>query len=195
MSMSSRYTSQKSDIPWSASCMNHWNVLGALVSPKGMTLNSNRPNLQANAALCWCSGAMHIWWYPHCKSRLLNTQFPLRRSNNSSMRGMGYWSRCVLALSEWKSTQRRRLPSFFVCKKNRMAIRWRGWLDPSLGKHAINLFLEFIQLRLGYAIASKLGRLLGLINQINTMLDTCIWGWPGASNTSPNSASSFAIAV
>ena len=40
----------------------------------------------------------------------------------------------------------------------------------------MNLFLEFIQLNLGHAIASKLGRLLGLIDQINVILDTCIWG-------------------
>ena len=110
--ISSRYTSAKSDRPFSVSCINLWKVLGALVNPNGITLNSNNPYLHANATRCWCSGAMHIWWYPHYKSRLLKTQCPFRWSSSSSMHGKGYLSNLVLAFSDLKSTHNHKLPSF-----------------------------------------------------------------------------------
>ena len=106
---SSIHISQSQDRPLSASCMNLWKVLGTLVNPNGMILNSNNPYLHANAARCWCSGAMHIWWYPHYKSRLLKTQCPFRWSSNSSMHGKGYLSNLVLAFSNLKSTHSHKL--------------------------------------------------------------------------------------
>ena len=115
--MSLRYTSEKSDRPLSTSYINLWKVLGALVSPNGITLNSNNPYLHANATRCWCSRAMQIWWYLHYKSRLLKIQCPFRWLSRLSMRGKGYLSKLVLAFSALKSTHNHKLPSFLWANK------------------------------------------------------------------------------
>ena len=51
--------------------------------------------------------------YPLFRSRVENQRAPCRTSRRSSMRGMGWASLIVTALSCLKSMQNRRLPSFF----------------------------------------------------------------------------------
>ena len=65
-----------------------WNVAGELVSPKNMTVGSNRPWLVLNAAFHW-SPLMRMLLYPHRMSSLVKSVCPHTQSMSSGMSGSG----------------------------------------------------------------------------------------------------------
>ena len=90
------------------------NVAGALQRPNGTWLNSNNWLLLVWKAVFSLS---HSWIgtcrYPLLRSRVESQRSHCRASRRLSMRGMGCASFTVAALRCLKSTQNRRLPSFF----------------------------------------------------------------------------------
>ena len=89
------------------------NVAGALQRPKGTWLNSNNwPLLVRKAVFSLSRSWVGTCQYPLFRSRVENQRAPCRVSR-SSMRGMECASFTMAALSCLKSTQNRRLPSFF----------------------------------------------------------------------------------
>ncbi len=49
-------------------------VAGALVKPKGMTVNTNCPREVLNAVICSCPSAILLCWYPDRRSILEKTR-------------------------------------------------------------------------------------------------------------------------
>ena len=95
--ISSRYTCTKdlrngAKIPF----IIRWNVAGALVSPKGITIHWKLPNCVLNAVLGMCSFRILSWWYPLAKSNLENIEHAANLSNCSSILGIGYLSLMVI---------------------------------------------------------------------------------------------------
>ena len=87
---------------------------GALQRPKGTWLNSNNwPLLVRKAVFSLSRSWIGICQYPLLKSRVENQRAPCSASRRSSMRGMGCTSFIIAALTCLKSTQNRKLPSFF----------------------------------------------------------------------------------
>lgn len=64
-------------------------VLGAFVSPKGITSHSNSQSLVLKAVFHSSPTRSRIWWYPLQRSTLENICAPCNTSNISSKRGMG----------------------------------------------------------------------------------------------------------
>ena len=90
-------------------------VAGALQRPKGTWLNSNScPLLVQNAVFSLSCSDIGTCQYPLFRSRVENHLAPWRASRRSSILGKGWASLMVAALSWQKSTQNRRLPSFFL---------------------------------------------------------------------------------
>ena len=89
-------------------------VAGALQRPKGTWLNSNNwPLLVQKAIFSFSRSWIGTCQYPLLRSRVEDQQAPCSVSRRSSKRGMGCSSFTVAALSYLKSTQNRRLPSYF----------------------------------------------------------------------------------
>ena len=88
---------------------------GALQRPKGTWLNSNSwPLLVRNAVIFLSRSWIGTFQYPLLRSRVENQRAPCSAPRRSSMRGLGCASFIVATLSCLKSTQNRRLPSFFL---------------------------------------------------------------------------------
>ena len=95
--------------------MRRENLAGALLRPKGTWLNSKSwPQLVRKAVFSLSHSWIGTCQYPLLRSRVENQRAPCRMSRRSSMWGMGCASLMVAALSCLKSTQKRRLPSFFL---------------------------------------------------------------------------------
>ena len=89
-------------------------VAGALQRPKRTWLNSNSwPLLVRKAVFSLSRSWIGTCQYLLLRSRVENQRAPYSESRRSSMRGMGCASFIAAALSCLKSTQNRRLPSFF----------------------------------------------------------------------------------
>ncbi len=86
---------------------------GALVKPKGIRVNRMDPTCNMNAVLSLSSSTIGICQYPEIQSRVENALAPRKESMQSSIRGMGYESRMVLAFSFRYYTQKRGVPSGF----------------------------------------------------------------------------------
>ena len=90
-------------------------VAGMLQRPKGAWLNSKSwPPLVRKAIFSLSRSWIGTCQYPLLRSRVENQRAPSKASRRSSMRGRGCASLMVAALSCRKSTQKRRLPSFFL---------------------------------------------------------------------------------
>ena len=114
ITISSRYTiTNFPSISPSTACMVRWNSAGALARPNGIRTNSYSPVWVMNAVFLISSSCTGICQYPLFKSRVLKTLAPERLSNISWMRGKGWASLRVIALTFLKSTQKRIDPSFF----------------------------------------------------------------------------------
>ena len=89
-------------------------VAGALQRPNGTWLNSySCPLLVRNAVFSLSRSMIGTCQYPLFKYRVENQRAPFNASRRSSIRDRGCASLTVAALSCQKSTQKRRLPSFF----------------------------------------------------------------------------------
>ncbi len=98
--MSSIYTKHEDHCrPASTASISLWKVAGALHSPKGITLNSNRPSCVQKAVLSLSSGLTSTCQYPLNRSKVLNHLDPARVSRVSSTRGRGYASFRVTELT------------------------------------------------------------------------------------------------
>ena len=90
-------------------------VAGALQRPKGTWLNSySCPPLVRNAVFALSLSVMGTCQYPLLRSRVENHRAPWRASRRSSILGNGWASLTIAAFNCRKSTQKRRLPSFFL---------------------------------------------------------------------------------
>jgi len=70
--------------------MSRWKVAGALVSPKGITLNSYKPSFVINAVFFLSFGFTSTCQYPQVKSSVEKyLAFP-KVSSKSSILGNGY---------------------------------------------------------------------------------------------------------
>ena len=107
-------------------------VAGALQKPKGTWLNSKSwPLLVQKAVFSLSRSWIGTCQYPLLRSRVENQRAPCRASRRSSMRGMGCASFIVATLSCLKSTQNRRLPSFFLTIVTGEAQGLlEGWMTP-----------------------------------------------------------------
>ena len=95
---SSRYASAKFPIPCRRWSIIRWNVAGAPLKPKGMTRNWNRPVGEVKVVFGRFY-ATETCQYPRDKSRVLIYFAPPSLSMRSLIRGIGYASKGVTALS------------------------------------------------------------------------------------------------
>src|SRR6185437_9520738 len=72
--------------------------LSPAAAQNGMTTNSNKPMCVTNAVLGMSSSAMGICQYPETRSKLMKNLELFTDANNSSIRGRGYLSCCVILL-------------------------------------------------------------------------------------------------
>ena len=79
--------------------MNPWKVAGELVSPKNMTVGSNRPLLVRKAAFYSSPSLIRILLYPHHISSLVKHVESLSLSMSSGINGSGYLFFTVMLLS------------------------------------------------------------------------------------------------
>ena len=63
--------------------MRRWKVWAAVLSPKGIWVNSKRPNGVAIAVFGTSSASTGIWCYPFTKSILVKIDFPERLAEKS----------------------------------------------------------------------------------------------------------------
>jgi hypothetical protein len=66
-----------------------WNVTGELVSPKNMTVGSNKPLLVMKATFHSSPSLIQMLLYPQRMSNLVYSEQPFNRSISSGMRGSG----------------------------------------------------------------------------------------------------------
>ncbi len=99
--ISSRYTVMVPDAMRSLkmSFIIHWKVAGELVSPKNITIGSNKPWLVLNAAFHSLPVLMRTLLYPHQTSSLEKYLVPRNLSISSKMRGSRYQFLIVISLS------------------------------------------------------------------------------------------------
>ena len=79
--------------------INRWKVPGAYDNPKGMTNHSYNPKGVMNAVFSTSSSSMATCQYPLARSKVVNQLALLKDSSISSMRGKGYASAFVTALT------------------------------------------------------------------------------------------------
>jgi len=87
-------------------------VLGALVSPEGITRHSYEPYLILNAVFHSSPSLILIWWYLFLKSILENTQAPCNSSRRSSNLEIGCSYLIVILLRALQSVHILQVPSF-----------------------------------------------------------------------------------
>src|ERR671933_2573168 len=87
--------------------MNLWKVLGALVSPNGMTKHSYEPYRVLKAVFHSWPSAILILLNPFLRSIFVYTFALEACSSNSFINGNGYLSLIVIAFSPLKSTTKR----------------------------------------------------------------------------------------
>ena len=79
--------------------MNPWKVAGELVSPKNMTVGSNRPLLVWKAAFHLSPSLIRILLYPYYTLSLVKHVESLSLSISSGINGSGYLFFIVMLLS------------------------------------------------------------------------------------------------
>ena len=79
--------------------MNDWKVAGELVSPKNITVGSNRPRFVRNAAFHSSPSLIRILLYPHRMSIFEKTWAFFSLSMSSWISGSGYRFLTVISLS------------------------------------------------------------------------------------------------
>jgi hypothetical protein len=95
-----------------------WKVAGALVSPNGITRNSNKPLCVLKVVLYYSLAAIQIWWYLDLKSSLVKYLALGSSSNNSSTTCIGCLCLTVIAFKCLQSTQNLHVSSFFLTSKS-----------------------------------------------------------------------------
>ena len=71
------------------SFMNHWKIVGELVSPKNMMVGSNNPLWVTKVAFHWWPSLIHMLLYPQWTSNLVNTLVSRNLSMRLEMRERG----------------------------------------------------------------------------------------------------------
>ena len=107
-------------------------VLGAFVSPKGITNHSYNPYLVWKAVFHSSPSWILIWWYPLWRSIWLKIQKPCNSSSISSSLGMGCRYFIVILLTALQSTHILQVPSFFGTSQTGTARGLLG-LEANLG--------------------------------------------------------------
>ena len=91
----------------------HWNMAGALVSPKGIQMHSQNPKgPKVKAVRGLLVSVSSTCQYSDCKSRLVKMVVPSKQSRESSILGRLHTSLIVLLLHFLRSIQKHRPPSF-----------------------------------------------------------------------------------
>lgn len=80
---------------------NCWNMAGALLSPKGITVYSRFPDRVWKVVFHSSPAANIIWWYPWRREGLVYHCAFERRSSVLRIRGKGYRFLMVMALSPY----------------------------------------------------------------------------------------------
>ena len=96
--------------------ISHIKVLGALDSPKGITIHSYRPSRVLNAVFHSSPGRTRIWWYLLHRSIFESIVAPCNRSIRSSNRGIRNQYFIVILLTTRLSIHIHHDPSFFGTK-------------------------------------------------------------------------------
>ena len=102
--------------------INLWKVAGALVSPKGTLLHSQKPSgSMVNAVSGLASSSNSACQYLDFSSKVENQTAPCRQSRVSSILGNAYPSLTVWLFSFCRSMQSLRPPSFFLKRTTTLA--------------------------------------------------------------------------
>src|SRR6266498_1480551 len=106
--------------------INRWKVAGALQRSKGILFHSNSLQGVIKAVTSLDFGSIFTCQYPLAKSSEVNHPAPLKLTNISVWRGIGYWFFLMTSLVFLKSKHIRQLPSFLPTITIRVA---QGLID------------------------------------------------------------------